>query len=93
VLGTTATAADIAAWQAYLSGTSRAGVVALFLSSTPAYQRAVVGFMAAFWNISLDTTDEATYVADLAGGETLEEVAASLAASPIYVGRADEAVG
>ncbi len=93
LLGRAPSAPEVSAWESYLSGSSRATLVNLFLHSTGAYQRSAQGFYAEFLASPADPTGEALIVSALSSGQTLADVASTFASSPAYIARANASVG
>ncbi len=93
VLGRTATSDEVAAWSADLATSTRAALIGNVLHSAEAGERVADGFYAEFCLLPPDPTGVANVVAGLAGGITMAEVAATFAASPTFIARANASVG
>jgi hypothetical protein len=94
LLGRQGASSEISGWTAALgAGTTRSQVVGLILNSTEAETRAVDGLSGFFLARAADPSSQAAWVTALQNGASLANVAAVIASSPGFVGRANSTVG
>ena len=92
LLGRQATDSEVAAWESYLAGSSRANVVNLFVYGVPAEQRAAVGFLDTIWNAPPDSVSIQNVVTSLQAGLNLSQIAAVFFDAPQYAAYANKSV-